>query len=64
MDGSLLFTYKSSIILSVLSKAAVVTRPFILISTGVVESLSHPMGVGLDVNRDDLVPPVVYLETT
>jgi hypothetical protein len=59
----LLLTYKLTIILSVGSNIAVVATPFVLVSTGVVLFVSHPICTVLLVNNNVVVPPVVYFET-
>jgi len=55
---SLLLTYMSITILSVISNAAVVTIEFSLISTGVVLLPLHPIATGSAVNNNVLFPPV------
>jgi len=47
-------------ILSVVSNAAFVAIALILISTGVVLSVSHPIAVSEDVNNNVLLPPVEF----
>jgi hypothetical protein len=47
-------------ILSEISNAALVTIALILISTGVVLFVSHPICVGDDVNNSVLLPPVEF----
>jgi hypothetical protein len=61
---SLLFRYKSTIILSDATNTALVGKPLILISTVVVLLVSHPNATAEDVNKVVLVPPDVYFETT
>jgi len=46
--------------LSVVSNAAFVAIALILISTGVVLSVSHPIWTASDVNNSVLVPPVEF----
>ena len=57
---SLLLTYMSTTILSVISKAALVAIAFSLISTGVVLLLNHPSSTGSLVNNNVLLPPVEF----
>jgi len=57
---SLLLTYMSITILSVISNAELVTIAFSLISTGVVLLLSHPSSTGSLVNNNVLLPPVEF----
>jgi len=57
---SLLLTYMSITILSVISNDAVVTIALILISTGVVLLFSHPSSTGSPVNNKVLPPPVEF----
>jgi len=59
----LLFTYISTIILSVTPNTAVVASAFILISTGDVLLFCQPIATASDVNSVVLVPPVEYLDT-
>ena len=61
---SLLFTYKSTIILSETANTADVGSALILISTGFVLLVSQPIRVVSDVNNVVFVPPEVYFETT
>jgi len=46
--------------LSVISNVAEVTTAFILVSTGVVLSLSHPICTSSDWNNNVLLPPVKF----
>jgi hypothetical protein len=59
-----LLTYKSTIILSVRFKGALVANAFTFISTGVVLLITQPISTSEDVNNVVFVPPVEYLETT